>query len=740
MKGKAYIVILALLGDPEVLVGIPGTGGFNKTVNELLKILKKSDKNIIVITNKSKYNSNNSTVVSNNICIYRIEFESYWESNQNSLVDNIDEIIERVKSIILSIVRKAEICLIHSFYWISGLVASRIKEMLAIPFIHTVVSLSEDKVATGVKPHAVLQRELEARFLPKADIIFAITPQEKKTLIIKYNIDESMIRVVGRSINNCFEEAYHNNKVVQSFYETESEVSLSEECSWWTSAAFLYVGRIVEIKGIKQIIAAWITAKEKYNISIPLWFVGGTPQQIQKIRKMIITDYPCLINFERNRQLIWWGNLHSSDISTLMRKAQALIMHSRFEAGGRVIVEAFSAGIPVIATPYGFAHDYIHNGYNGFITEFNSIEKLAKIMKRFNDQPYLSAVMGEAAHKFMNTIQEKWSYENNHFTIYDAYLRKTKIPAVIENSILPYDINSFKSRNCVTVFPYFSTEISNNALSEIINNEIGEHSIFCAKNDSYHSDIYYINSNRNIYYLKHFYHILTNRLSKLQYKNQNVISAQEQAFKSINSTSLINIAKIKFGDTSKLLYIIPYYNEAPEDTSFDVLYSLWKEILPDKYYIELYLKKDFKELKRLIDTSDNLMLNNLFCAEIAYKELFSTHNLPEIVAQKISEIMKDNNAVSFGLNYGKGILEHIVLEGSTIKLLPAHSMYIGELGFDVVSTFLQYNKDDVSLWLEIKNTQSVVASIRLDLWFLIIVYALEKEDEYDKIIRFILNL
>lgn len=731
-------MILALLGDPEVPAGIPGAGGFNKTVGELLNILRNTDKNIIVITNKNQYKSSNS-VLSSNISIYRIDFDNHWESNQNRLVDNIDEITNRVNGVISSVRENAEICLIHSFYWISGYVASRIKEMVSIPFIHTIVSLSEDKYASGVKPHTNSQRRLETDFLPKAEIIFAITPHEKKTLIEKYNISESVIRVVGRSINECFNNTYQKCQEIQTLDGTISELNIYEDYSWWASGAFLYVGRIVEIKGIRQITAAWIEAKEKYDTNTPLWFVGGTPHQIHKIRQLILREYPCIVTYEKDKQLIWWGNLDSGGISTLMRRAKALIMHSSFEAGGRVIVEAFSAGIPVIATPYGFAGDYIYNGYNGFITEFNDVDNLAKIMKRFSDQPYISSIMGMNAHRFMNIILENWNYEKNHIDIYDAFENKTKPPIAIDRPVFPNDLNSFKSRNCVTVFPYFSTETSRRTLSEVVNEKIGEHSIDPIKNDTYHSDMYFINSKDGNYYLKCFYHILTDRLSKLQYKNKDVLSAQEQVLKSIDSASLISIANIKFGDPLKLLYIIPYYKPISKLSSFDVLISLWKETVPNKDYIELYLKKDYAKLKSLIDISGDPTINCLFCAETAYKELFGRYKPCAEIDKKINKIMRENNNAVFGLNYGKGITGHTVMDGSIVKLLPAHTMYVGELGIDVVLTFLQYGQDDVYLWSKTKSSQNIVSPIRLDLWFLIVIHALERESEYKMIIKNILN-
>ncbi len=732
-------MFLALLGDPEVSIGIPGTGGYNKTVAELLNYFGNSKINIIVITNKNSYNQMYHSRFSHNIDIYRIDFDAMWERNHNLLVDNIETIIKRVNDTIFFATNGATISLIHSFYWLSGFIAARIKSQYEIPFVHTVVSLSEDKLAAKIQPSTNRQRNFEACFLPLANLIFAITPQEIYTLTEKYNIPQISIILVGRSIAEDFSNAYMRKKKLQSYDGKLADVSLSIDDSWWANGAFLYVGRIVEIKGIKQIVAAWINAKKQFNINIPLWFVGGTPQQINRMRKQILLEYPYLTEYETNNQIVWWGNLNTNEISALIRKTHALIMHSCFEAGGRVIIEALSAGIPVIATPYGFAADYIFNGYNGFITEFNDIANLTKVMMKFSDQPYLSSVMGAAAHDFMSTIYDNWNYFKKHAAVYNSFIEGYMPSRTLNEAIIPKDLLSFKRRNCVTIFPYFSTDRETYALSQIISDKIGYGELTIVKNDVLHSDIFLYSIDNKKYYIKCFYHILTNRLSKVQYKNIDVLSAQEQVSRSIISSKFINISNVRLGDESNLLYIIPCYNSYKEIPSINALISLWQEMRPEDDLIELYSQMKFDELEEIIDSSKNPLINGLFCAEIAYRKLFYKYKLPDEINIKMTGIMKNEKAVAFGLNYGKGILGHIVQKNSTFVMLPAHSIYLGELGYDIAATFLQYNCDDIELWIKIKSYQNIVSSKRLDLWLLIVVYANEKENEYKKTIEYILN-
>lgn len=739
MKKNNSVIYLALLGDPEVSVGMPKTGGYNQTVRELLEYFSNSSINITVITNKNQYNSNRYSQFADNIKIIRIDFEHQWEFDQNLIVSNFDKIFKRVCEIIDYEKSRSNIHLIHSFYWLSGAITAKIKEKYSIPFIHTVISLAEDKFAVGIAPHVSTQRNIELYFLSKAEIIFAITPQEMRTLINKYNISETDIYVVGRSVSKNYFDVFQQNKELQYYDKELVKLNLSHENSWWVNGAFIYIGRIVKIKGIIQIIEAWIYAKKNYHINIPLWLVGGTVQQISEMRKLILTNNPCLIEYEKSNEIIWWGKLDSQGISTLMRKSKALIMHSYFEAGGRVIIEALSAGIPVIGTPFGFARDYIYNGYNGFITEFNDIEQLSKIMMRFSNQPYLSSVMGNAASTFMKKIYNNWNYYKKHFYVYNAFFTNSDLTALTNTPVLPDNINSFKMRNCVTAFPYFSTERDLSELSDIISENIKNNKISPINNINLHSDLYSVTNPDGRYYLKCFYHILSMTFTKVQYKDVDVISAEIQILKSKDSTSYCNIVNIFYEDISNLFYIIPAYCMRDVVYSFDVLTALWKESMPEDRLLELYRKMDMERLEKEISNSDNLLINGLFCAEIAYKKLLSLNRLSAEADQKIQRIIKSSDAI-FGLNYGKGILGHTILKDGVPMLLPAHSLFLGELGCDVALTFMQFHCDNILLWEKMKSFQNIISSRRLDLWLLLIIFSYEESGKYKKIINHLLDL
>lgn len=101
-------------------------------------------------------------------------------------------------------------------------------------------------------------------------------------------------------------------------------------------------------------------------------------------------------------------------------------MHSKYEPGGRVSVEAMAAGLPVIATACGFAKDMIHDWENGFLIDFGNVKKLSERMSFFILQPFLSDSLGECAKITAKSYIENWGFLKHHIFVYDTIISGNK--------------------------------------------------------------------------------------------------------------------------------------------------------------------------------------------------------------------------------------------------------------------------------------------------------------------------
>jgi hypothetical protein len=181
---------------------------------------------------------------------------------------------------------------------------------------------------------------------------------------------------------------------------------------------------MTEAKGVPQILRAWLNLADELGPDCPpLWLVGGEPHEIEAMRHAADSD--ALADYESRGLVKWWGYLDPAGLSTVMLKAYVLVTHSLYEPGGRVVVEAMAQGIPVIATPNGFAADLITDWHNGFLVAYGDECSLRTRMSHFALQPLLRHAMGRSAQQVASAILDKWDFMDTHLRIYKCAARRS---------------------------------------------------------------------------------------------------------------------------------------------------------------------------------------------------------------------------------------------------------------------------------------------------------------------------
>lgn len=420
------LIILCLLGDPMLpAVSVKKTGGFQVDIQELLFHIRNPDCTVHVITNTSDF----CQVVyekAGNCIIHRIRFEDAWLDDQNLLMRHISQIKEDLFSILRGIIRDGVPPLIHSFYWLSGILAMEAKKEMRINYVHSAVSLAAGKLLGGDSPYFSDQMAYEKAFLKEASAIFSITETEKEQLQTYYDVPSEKISVVGREVHPAFLNPSHRfdgkpagiSRNIHSIQPVELM-----NYPWWSQGAYTYVGRLQTIKGLQYILAAWLQLYRKHgNQTPPLWICGGVPEGIREFHTLlpryIGEDMSLLEKCEINQKVIWWGYLDAAGISTLFMKTRVMVTHSQYEPGGRVLLEALSASVPVIATPNGFARDLIQNWVNGLLVDYGCVDKLAGAMEYFMSAKNELLKMKEKAHNTYLSQQKKWKCYQSQFDVY----------------------------------------------------------------------------------------------------------------------------------------------------------------------------------------------------------------------------------------------------------------------------------------------------------------------------------
>jgi glycosyltransferase involved in cell wall biosynthesis len=113
----------------------------------------------------------------------------------------------------------------------------------------------------------------------------------------------------------------------------------------------LFVGRLTVEKGVRTLLEAW----EKLAGAVPLKIIGDGPLADEVVRRS-----------SKNAGVEFLGRRPLSEVYDLMGDARFLVMPSQwYETFGRVIIEAFAKGTPVIASKIGAVGELVAHQHTG---------------------------------------------------------------------------------------------------------------------------------------------------------------------------------------------------------------------------------------------------------------------------------------------------------------------------------------------------------------------------------------
>lgn len=455
---KKRLVLLCILGDPTIPpVSEPLSGGFNADAAELADLLAQVDYPVDIITNCSPERQEPVELWRNgDITIHRVFVPPEALIDQEQLGAQFSMIFQQVLEIWKGF--SSPPFLIHSLYWYSGYLAMYLSQMYSVPFLHSAVSLAAEKAAAGRAPKFHGQRKWEDSFLPKAERVLAISHAERELLCTEYHLSPEKVAVVGRSVPKELFAPSHNETGTVGQKLCPNPALPPVDSRWWNSGAFTYVGRMVLDKGVVEIVLAWHQLYQTYgDATPPIWLVGGTPEEIRTLRSHLVKMLPALGELEQAMRVCWWGFLNAGALSTVLMKSLVLVHHSRFEAGGRVILEAMSTKTPVIASPFGFAKDFIEDWRNGFLVGVGNLELLKVRMSHFIRQPLLSNALGNTAYQDYRALEKGWDFGRTHLEIYRSY--RVGTPWIGHHSAAVSKNEDYFQKGLITSYPYTGVPI-----------------------------------------------------------------------------------------------------------------------------------------------------------------------------------------------------------------------------------------------------------------------------------------
>ena len=284
--------------------------------------------------------------------------------------------------------------LIHSHYWLSGLVAEQLRRAWGgtVPIIQMFHTLGhmKNRIATDDSQRASPARIAgEKRVLEIADCIVVSTPAEEAQLEWLYGADMRKVTAIPPGVD------------LQRFQPIVPAVAKEVIGLPLDHRNILFAGRIEPLKGIDTLLRAMALIQKRRPRAIEdvcVSIIGGDPwsddlddemARLQSLRQELgIHDLVTFLGSKDQEKLPYYYSA-----------AEMVVMPSHYESFGLVALEAMACGTPVIASEVGGLAFLVKDDITGFHVPSRDPEALAgKIYCLLTDDGCRKE-MGLAAHQ-----------------------------------------------------------------------------------------------------------------------------------------------------------------------------------------------------------------------------------------------------------------------------------------------------------------------------------------------------
>lgn len=266
-------------------------------------------------------------------------------------------------------------------------VADAIREHTTKPIVYHVHSVDRAEYEIGHEPNQWLAQAIEqGSAIHASDRLIAISDSERELLDYYYPEDRDRVRVVG-------------NGIADSDLARRSAARPRDT----DSPLVLYSGRLVERKGIDELLAA-IPSILRVEPRARFVLAGGpphvTPEDLK--RQWMPPELAC-----HSARIQFTGWLTPCELEQWYAAADVLVVPSRYEPFGMVVLEGMLHGLPIVASGIGGPAEILRDTRTGLLVRPRDPDALAGAISRLVGDPGMRVKIGSAAAR---EVRRRWTW------------------------------------------------------------------------------------------------------------------------------------------------------------------------------------------------------------------------------------------------------------------------------------------------------------------------------------------
>ena len=386
------VAMLSVHTCPMAALGGKESGGMNVYVRDLSRELGRRGMLVDVFTRSQNPDLPIIAELGPNARVVHLKAGLEGPYDKNLVYNHIDEFTRNL----LQFAQREGLVydIIHSHYWLSGLVAQVLRREWKIPVIqmfHTLGKVKNRIARRAEQLESPRRVDSERRVMNFADRLVAANPLEKAQMIWLYGADPARIESIPCGVDL---ELFRP----RSRREATAYLDMPEE-----HRMVLFVGRIEPLKGVDVLIRAMSMVVQKHpelRDQLCLCIIGGEAEaspenmdremrHLQEMREGL--DIADVVTFLGKREQTALPYHYSA--------AEVCVVPSHYESFGMVALEAMACGTPVIASKVGGLTFTVKDGHTGFLVPSDDPGALADRLSLLLTNPRLRRDMGEHAAK-----------------------------------------------------------------------------------------------------------------------------------------------------------------------------------------------------------------------------------------------------------------------------------------------------------------------------------------------------
>ncbi|MED2972654.1 glycosyltransferase [Fictibacillus sp. B-59209] len=365
-------------GDPLAKLGGKQAGGQNNYVYHLALAMENRGWDVDVITHWCDKDAPQMEAFGKRSRVIRIQAGIKGFVSKNEMFQILPAFFKEIEEL----VPVEQYDIIHTHYWLSGILGRQLRRKYNIPFVHTSHSLGAAKErATGERDERRFQ--YERTILRSANRVIATTNSEK-SLIHDFTKQPAPVDVIPIGVS-------------PTFYPLNQKPAIKQKLDVHGPLVF-YAGRLEETKGVETLLKAFRYLIQWGDVpsNTRLILAGGQKEEIGDDQLPIQEKQRSWVKgIERYVQFV--GPKSQEELAEYFNAANVAVVPSYYESFGMVAAEAQACGCPVIASRVGGLQNVVVEGETGLLVNPKDAQDLALTLEIILNNNIIAQRLGKQA-------------------------------------------------------------------------------------------------------------------------------------------------------------------------------------------------------------------------------------------------------------------------------------------------------------------------------------------------------